>query len=121
MNKLVSIISGAAGLIAIISAAIAMIWFFAGLESRIKNLEGQMQAIYQSASMGTQNTKAKENKDEIRSSNVQISNSQMKNLVETCATLAVKAANAYEQGTSLTVAGPLEKMMNNIGCNKIQQ
>ncbi|HGY9603669.1 hypothetical protein Q2V57_03560 [Enterobacter bugandensis] len=121
MNKIVNVISGIAGIIAIVTAVITLIWFFFGLDSRIKTLEGQMQAIYQSATVGVQSSVSKNNLDASITPKVPTTNNKIQNLVETCSTLALKAANAYENGTPSSVGGPLEKMMDNLGCNKIQQ
>lgn len=43
----------------------------------------------------------------------------MSNLTETCATLALRTATAYENGNPSTVAFPLEKMMEKLGCDNI--
>lgn len=118
MNKKIEFIGWSSGLITIAATGIGLVWFFFGLDSRISTLENQMQAIYQSALTAPRNI-VKENSG-VSSSKTQTANNQLQKLVETCSSLALKTAAAYENGTSLSVAGPLEKMMDKLGCNKIQ-
>lgn len=120
MNKVIHIIGWSSGLITIASAGVALIWFFFGLNTRIETLESQMQAIYQSASTGNRNN-ILENKENATSSQASINYNKMQNLVDTCATLALRVADAYDKGSSLSVAQPLEKMMDKLGCNNVNK
>ncbi|MEQ9863588.1 hypothetical protein [Pectobacterium aroidearum] len=121
MNKVLSVLSLVSSVIGIISTAIALVWFFFGLDNRVKTLENQMQAIYQSASVSSQNTVSKKDGNVVSISKDQTADSKIQNLVDVCATLAIRVANAYEKGSPLSVAQPLKEMMDKLGCNKIQQ
>lgn len=118
MKKLFEFIGWFSGLVTLIATVVTLVWFFFGINSRIEILESQVQAIYQSEPNGMQ-TNPKENGEKNTTINNSANSNQMSNLTETCATLALRTATAYENGNPSTVASPLEKMMEKLGCDNI--
>lgn len=121
MNKILSAISIISSVIGIVTTAIALVWFFFGLDNRVKTLENQMQAIYQSASVSSPNTITKKDGEVSSLPKTEVAESKLQNLANTCAQLAIRVANAYENVSPLTVAQPIEAMMDKLGCSKLQQ
>ncbi|MBY8165862.1 hypothetical protein KW507_04175 [Vibrio fluvialis] len=123
MKKFFEIVGWIAGLISIIGTAIGIAWFFFGLEGRVNDLEKQMQAIYQVSLQSTDQavSPSKEEPGVTQSSDSEIHSQNISKLVDTCSELALRVADAYKDVTPLTVAQPLEKMMKNLGCEKLIQ
>ena len=120
MNKVLETIGWTSGLVTIAGAGIGLVWFFFGLDNRLSTLENQMQAIYQSVLSTPQSAVQEPSENRVNQPvDAQTTNNQLQKLVETCAALALRVATAYENGNPLTVADPLEKMMDKLGCNKI--
>ena len=119
MSKVIEFLGWFSGLVTIAAAGVGMVWFFFGLDSRVSTLEGQMQAIYQSASSSSQVTANNASRDGGDASSGASTNNQLQTLIETCSELALRVARAYENTNPLTVAAPLEKMMDKLGCHKI--
>ena len=124
MKKFFEIVGWIAGLISIIGTAIGIAWFFFGLEGRVNDLEKQMQAIYQVSLQSTDQV-VSPSKDEAsrvtQTSDSEIHSQNISKLVDTCSELALRVADAYKDISPLTVAQPLEKMMKNLGCEKLIQ
>lgn len=121
MSRVLHAISLISGIIGILATTIALVWFFFGLDNRVKTLENQMQAIYQSASVNSQNTVTTKDTDGGSTPKAKATDSKIQSLVDTCGELAIRVANAYENTSPFSVAQPLEAMMDKLGCNKLQQ
>lgn len=123
VNKVIETIGWTSGLVTIAATGVGLVWFFFGLDNRLSTLENQMQAIYQSALSSPPQSVAQDQPKNSPNQPVEAraTNNQLQKLVETCSELALRVATAYENTSPLTVAAPLEKMMDKLGCNKIVQ
>ena len=119
MNKTIEIIGWSSGLVTFAATGVGLVWFFFGLDNRVNTLESQMQAIYQSALSSTKTPTNVQEQTGSYSPPIESTNNQLQKLVETCSELALRVATAYENTNPLTVAAPLEKMMDKLGCHKI--
>lgn len=118
MKNFIIFIGWFSGLVTLVTTVVSLVWFFFSLNNRIETLESQVQAIYQSAPNGMQSITKENNGKKIIPGN-SVNSPQLNNLIETCGTLALRTATAYENGTPSSVAHPLEQMMEKLGCDKL--
>lgn len=111
-----SVAGNISALVTILCAAISLAWFYFDLNNRVADLEHQLQAIYQSSGKtdNSKNQLGSENGSEKKEPNVTLSA-----LEQTCSDLAIRVADAYKNTQPLSVAEPLEKMMDKLGCHKL--
>lgn len=91
--------------------AIGVIWYFVALEGRIVRLEAQLQALAIAPAILQKDNGKSQNEVFI------VPNP----LMQACADLSLKAAQAYERGTSLTVGQPIIELMQRMGCDLRKQ
>jgi hypothetical protein len=113
MKKFFEMAGGISALLAIVAAGISFAWFIFSLSGRVDTLEHQMQALYQSSST------AQPNETGSKTGIARDESIPTTSIVRTCSELAIRAADAYRNGSPLSVAQPLEQMMDKLGCNKL--
>jgi hypothetical protein len=117
MQEFWGAVAKVASLATALGAAVGLIWYFATLDGRMKNLESQVHALAISPTIvrtgpthellsPTQSTTP----ETIVAPNP---------LQQTCADLAGRVAKAIEQGSIMTVAEPLQSLMAQIGCSTL--
>ena len=111
-----SIAGNIAALLTILCAAISLAWFYFDLNSRVAELEHQVQAIYQSSGQAQKSKKQLDLENNKESAEPKI---ELTGLEKTCSDLAMRVADAYKNTQPLSVAEPLEKMMDKLGCHKL--
>jgi hypothetical protein len=90
----------AATVAGILAPLIALMWYVFELETRIRKMEAQMQALAISPAISV-------------SGGPPIANP----ILQACSDLARRAAAAIENGHEVSQAWPIQKMVNELGCS----
>ena len=98
-------VTNSTALLALISVAVGTSWYFFRLEGRIETIEAQLQVLALAPAL------------ERKAADEQGPSTVVPNpLLEVCGQLALRVADAYEGGYSLSKASPIEDLMNRLGC-----
>jgi hypothetical protein len=93
--------------VTILVGVITLVWFIANLDGRVKRLEEQIHTLTIAPTIATNGDPTKP----------PTSPSEVKNpIAETCANLAIQAAQSIKAGHDITEAGPIRDLMKSLGC-----
>lgn len=92
--------------VGILVAAGALVWFFAGLEGRVRRLEEQVHTLTVAPVIASSQP----------TSSSAPSGSVQNPISETCAKLALQAAEALKNSRPLTEAEPVQELMQKLDC-----
>jgi len=119
MQEFWTIVTKAASLASALGAAIGVIWYFATLDGRVRDLENQVHALAISPTIVLTSPAPDKSSQSGQSATPQTTMTVPNPLQQTCADLAKRAAQAFEDGHPSTVAEPIQSLMKQIGCNAL--
>ena len=99
------VVLNAAGILGLVGVVVGGSWYFFRLDDRVATVEAQIQALALAPTLVRKGS-------EKGNFSAPVPNP----LLATCAQLALKVADAYQRGTPITEAYPIEKMMARLGC-----
>jgi hypothetical protein len=91
--------------VTILVGVITLVWFIANLDGRVKRLEEQIHTLTIAPTIATNNDPTKSSLGEVKNP-----------IADTCANLAIQAAQSIKAGHDITEAGPIKELMKSLGC-----